>query len=120
TSAAGVYRLADQLAQGFGKLSQLLSRAIYPEFAHARMASDIGDFRRLVTQVTVIAGIGGVTVTLAALAFGEDLLGLIGGEGFARGGVVLIPLAIGAAFDLASASYEPVLHSTGHPSYPLI
>lgn len=120
TSAAGVYRLADQLAQGFGKLSQLLSRAIYPEFAHARMATDIGGFRRLVRQVTVIAGIGGLTVTLAALAFGEDLLGLIGGEGFARGGVVLIPLAIGAAFDLASASYEPVLHSTGHPSYPLI
>lgn len=120
TSAAGVYRLADQLAQGFGKLSQLLSRAIYPEFAHARMASAVADFRRLVGQVTVIAGIGGVIVTLAALAFGDDLLGLIGGEGFAQGGAVLIPLAIGAAFDLASASYEPVLHSTGHPSYPLI
>ncbi len=120
TSAAGVYRLADQLAQGFGKLSQLLSRAIYPEFAHARMANDALDFRKLVFQVTLIAGIAGVIVTLAALAFGEDLLALIGGEDFARGGVVLIPLAIGAAFDLASASYEPVLHSTGHVTYPLI
>ncbi|BBC72987.1 polysaccharide biosynthesis family protein [Altererythrobacter sp. B11] len=120
TSTAGIYRLADQLAQGFGKLSALLGRAIYPEITLARISNDAGDFRRLVLQITGIAGIGGLIVTLVALFFGGDVLGLIGGEAYARGGVILLPLVIGAAFELASVSYEPVLHSTGHAAYPLI
>jgi O-antigen/teichoic acid export membrane protein len=57
----------------------------------------------------------GLTITL-----GETLLVLIGGSDVARGGAILLPLAVGAAFELASVSYEPVLHATGHPSYPLI
>jgi len=120
TSAAGIYRLADQLAQGFGKLSALLGRAIYPEIALARMASSAIDFSRLVLQVTAIAGIGGVVVTIAALLFGSDLLALIGGSAYAQGGAILLPLVIGAAFEMASVSYEPVLHSTGHAAYPLL
>jgi len=119
-SAAGIYRLADQLAQGFGKLSQLLSRAVYPEFARARFATGIAGFRRLVLQVTAIAGLAGLVVTLAALAFGDELLGVLGGDDFARGGAVLIPLVVGAAFELASATYEPILHSLGHAFYPML
>ncbi|MCT2560243.1 oligosaccharide flippase family protein, partial [Tsuneonella sp. YG55] len=33
TSAAGLYKLADQLAQGIGTMSQLVARAVFPEFA---------------------------------------------------------------------------------------
>ncbi|WP_347303773.1 lipopolysaccharide biosynthesis protein [Croceibacterium sp. TMG7-5b_MA50] len=120
TSAAGIYRLADQLAQGFGKASQLLSRAVYPEFARARFADGMTGFRRLVLQVTAMAAGAGLVVTMLALAFGSDLLALLGGDDFARGGAVLIPLVAGAAFDLAGATYEPILHSLGHAFYPLV
>ena len=120
TSSAGVYRLVDQLAQGFGKLSALLGRAIYPELALARMAGNAVNFRRLVIQITAIAGIGGVIVSIAAMLFGDNLLDLIGGSAYVRGGVILLPLVIAAAFEMASVSYEPVLHSTGHAAYPLI
>jgi O-antigen/teichoic acid export membrane protein len=119
-SAAGIYRLADQLAQGFGKVSQLLSRAVYPEFARARLANGVAGFRRLVLQVTAIAGGAGLVVTVLALLVGADLLALVGGAEFARGGVVLIPLIVGAAFDLAGATYEPILHSLGHAFLPLL
>ncbi|KHL25813.1 polysaccharide biosynthesis family protein [Croceibacterium mercuriale] len=119
-SAAGIYRLADQLAQGFSKISQLLSRAVYPEFARARLANGIAGFRRLVLQVTAIAGGAGLIVTVLALLVGADLLALVGGAEFARGGVVLIPLIVGAAFDLAGATYEPILHSLGHAFLPLL
>lgn len=120
TSAAGVYRLADQLAQGFGKLSALLARAIYSEFVHARVASTLLEFRKLVRQVTIIAATAGTIVVLLALFAGKDVLMLIGGPEFGRGGAILLPLAIGASFELASVTYEPTLHSTGHASYPLI
>ena len=120
TSAAGLYRLADQLAQGIGKLSGLLARAIFPEFAVARTTHSSEHFRRLVRQTTIIAAAGGGLVTLLAVFLGEPLLLLIGGEDYVRGAAILIPLAVGASFELASVTYEPVLYSTGRATYPLI
>lgn len=120
TSAAGLYRLADQLAQGIGKLSGLLTRAIFPEFAVARTTHSADLFRKLVRQTTLIAAGGGAVVTLLAVFLGEPLLLLIGGEDYVRGAAILIPLAIGASFELASVTYEPLLYSTGHAIYPFL
>ncbi|WP_246450023.1 lipopolysaccharide biosynthesis protein [Qipengyuania soli] len=119
TSAAGLYRLADQLGQGIGKLSGMLTRAIFPEFAVARTTQSIDLFRKLVRQVTVIAALAGAVVTLVAVFLGEPLLTLIGGDAYTRGAVILIPLAVAASFELASVTYEPMLYSTGHAQYPL-
>lgn len=120
TSAAGLYRLADQLAQGIGKLSGLLARAIFPEFAVARTTHSEQLFRRLVRQTTLIAAGGGAVVTALAVLLGEPLLLLIGGEDYVGGAAVLIPLAIGASFELASVAYEPMLYSTGHAIYSML
>jgi len=119
TSAAGLYRLADQLGQGIGKLSGMLTRAIFPEFAVVHTTQTLGLFRLLVRQVTLIAALGGVAVTLVAVFLGETLLTLIGGDTYTRGAVVLIPLAVAASFELASVAYEPMLYSTGHARYAL-
>lgn len=120
TSAAGLYRLADQLAQGIGKFAQIATRAVFPEFAMARAASEVTDFARLVRSVTAIAGVGGVLVSVLALVAGEQILVAVGGSEFARGASVLVPIAIGASFELAAVSYEPVLYSTGNARYPLM
>ena len=120
TSAAGLYRLADQLAQGIGKLSQLLTRAVFPEFALARAASSVRDFRRLVTKVTAMAAVAGISVTLVALLLGEEVLLLVGGDQYIAGAAILVPIAIGASFELAAVSYEPLLFSTGHAGYALV
>ncbi len=119
TSAAGVYRIADQLAQGLSKLATLVAQALYPEVNRQRHGSSLRGFRRLVRRVNfLVIGTGMLVATLAVL-LGEELLVLIGGGDFALGAAVLVPLAIAASFELASVSYEPVLHSTGHASYPL-
>lgn len=120
TSAAGLYRLADQLAQGIGKLSQLVARAIFPEFAMAHVASSARDFSRLVGKVAGMATIAGVFVTMVALLLGEHVLVLVGGDQVVQAAAILVPIAIGASFDIAAVSCEPVLYSTGHPTYPLI
>ena len=114
TSAAGLYRLADQLAQGIGKFAQIVARAVFPEFAMAQEAGNAAEFRKLVRNVTLIAGVGGIIVSVLALVAGEHLLTAIGGEDFARGAAILVPIAIGASFELAAVSFEPVLYSTGH------
>lgn len=120
TSAAGLYRLADQLAQGFSKLSTLLARAIYPEVNRARVAHSVDQFQRMVKRINQVSGIAGAIVVLVAIALGNQLLGLIGGAAFERGGAVLVPLAIAASFGLASVAFEPVLHSTGRARQALV
>lgn len=119
TSAAGLYRLADQLAQGFSKVSTLIARAIYPEISRARVATSSHQFRRMVSKISVVAGLAAGIVVLAALLGGKELLMLIGGSAFTRGAVILVPLAVASSFDLASVAFEPVLHSTGVARYAL-
>jgi O-antigen/teichoic acid export membrane protein len=119
TRAAGLFRLARQLAQSLGKLAGLLTRAVYAEIARARVASEAHEFRRLVYRTTLLAGGGGVIVVLLAVLFGGALMDLLGGDAFRGGGPILVPLAIAASFELASVAFEPVLHATGHPDRSL-
>lgn len=120
TSAAGVYRIADQLAKGLSKLATLVTQALYPEVNRQRQGSPVDQFGRLVRRITIGVLLGGVAVVGLAVVVGEPLMVLIGGGDFARGAPVLLPLAIGAAFELASVAYDPVLHSTGHTYYPVV
>lgn len=120
TSAAGVYRIADQLAKGLSKLATLITQALYPEVNRQRHGSPVDEFRKLVRRINLVVIATGLAVVGLTITLGESLLVLIGGSDVASGGAILLPLAIGAAFELASVSYEPVLHATGHPSYPLI
>lgn len=119
TKAAGLFRLARQLAQSLGKLAGMLTRAVYAEISRARVASEADEFRRLVNRTSLFAGIGGVIVVILALLLGGTLMDLLGGEAFRGGGTLLVPLAIAASFDLAAVAFEPVLHATGHPHYSL-
>ncbi|MWV27882.1 lipopolysaccharide biosynthesis protein [Aurantiacibacter rhizosphaerae] len=120
TSAAGLYRLADQLAVGAKQFTVLVARAVLPEFAMSRMSDAAHDFTKLVRRISAIAALAGVSVLLLAIFAGEPLLVLIGGSDYARGAVVLVPLAVGAGFELASVAYEPMLYSTGHARYALL
>lgn len=120
TSAAGIYKLADQLAQGIGTLAALVARAVFPEFALSRRAGEPHAFRKLVWQVSAFASVAGLIVTLTAFFFGGAVLGLIGGEAFVRGEPILVPLAIAASFALAAVGFEPMVLSSGHASYAVI
>ncbi|RDC60065.1 hypothetical protein HME9302_01264 [Alteripontixanthobacter maritimus] len=119
TSAAGIYRVADQLAKGLSKLATLVTQALYPEVTRQRSAAPANQFRKLVRRINILVIGTGLVVVLLAIVAGEAVLSLIGGAPFAAGALVLVPLSIGAAFELASVSYEPVLHSSGHAAYPL-
>ena len=120
TSAAGVYRIADQLAKGLGKLATLSAQALYPEVTRQRHSSPHDQFRKLVKRINITVLIAGTVLVALTIAIGGHLLELIGGADFARGGAVLIPLVLAASLELASVSYEPVLHAHGKAHYQLL
>lgn len=119
TSAAGVYRIADQLAKGLGKLATLSAQALYPEVNRQRHTSPHEQFRKLVRRINLTVIAAGFVLVGLSMAIGGNILELIGGDEFRRGGVVLVPLVLAASLELASVSYEPVLHSLGKAQYQL-
>lgn len=119
TSAAGVFRIADQLAKGLGKLATLSAQALYPEVNRQRHSSPHDQFRKLLKRINITVLIAGTLLVALTVAIGGHILELIGGEEFSRGGPVLIPLVLAASLELASVSYEPVLHSLGKAHYQL-
>jgi len=122
TSAAGLYRLADQLAQGISRFAALIPRVVFPEFAKAQAGGNMGEgeFRDLARKVVLMTGGAGALVVVVALLFGQQLLELVGGDEFASGRFILLPIAIGASFELAAVAFEPLLFSTGHAGRALV
>jgi O-antigen/teichoic acid export membrane protein len=120
TSAAGIYRIADQLAKGLGKFALLVSDAVYPEVNRQRHASAAADFRMIVRRITLAVVPISAALTVLAMMFGSDLLGLISGPGFEAGGPILVPLVIAASLEIAAVVYEPVLHSVSKAHYLLL
>ena len=120
TSAAGIYRIADQLAKGLGKFAMLISDAVYPEVNRQRHLSAAEDFRMIVRRITLAVIPMSAALTILTMLFGSDLLTLISGPRFEAGAPILVPLVIAASLEIASVVYEPVLHSVSKAHYLLM
>jgi O-antigen/teichoic acid export membrane protein len=108
--AAGGFRLASQLGQAMAKVSQLTTRAIFPELMRAREfgehAREFGALFRKTFVMSLAAGL----VLLAILVFaGETLLVLIAGEAFAFAYPMLLVLGLAAIVELVGVTFEPAL-----------
>ncbi|MBX7540564.1 lipopolysaccharide biosynthesis protein [Qipengyuania sphaerica] len=120
TSAAGLYRLADQLALGVARVANMIARAALPEFVMAQVSVEATQFRTMVRQVTALATVGGIVVVALALMLGDEIMLLMGGEEFIRAADILVPVAVAASLGLAMVAFEPMLYSTNHAQYPLV
>lgn len=110
-AGAGLYRLANQLANSLTKISSLLSRSIFVELArtstHGKEA--LGALFRRTNKLALAAGavIIGLIVTI-----GHPLLGLIAGKEFLPAYPLLLMLGVSACIDLIGVSYRPLLMAT--------
>jgi O-antigen/teichoic acid export membrane protein len=117
---AGHYRLANQLAQALARISDMGSRAIFPELARAYAGNTGGDFKRLLARATGLASLAGITIVFSLLALGHPLLGLIAGRQYAGTYPLLLLLGVAAALDLASVVCAPALIAMGKPGRVLL
>lgn len=109
-AAAGIYRLAAQLAQSLVKLTQTVSRAAYAELVEA---FNRGSDRKLLLELTGIAAVGALLMAGIAALFGEQIIHLIAGKQFEAAYVPIIILVCAAGFDLVGFAFEPALSARG-------
>ncbi|MES2172839.1 MAG: lipopolysaccharide biosynthesis protein [Pseudomonadota bacterium] len=110
-AGAGLYRLANQLANSLTKISSLLSRSIFVELSrtnsHGKEA--LSALFRRTNRLALLAGavIIGLIVTI-----GHPLLGLIAGQDFLPAYPLLLMLGVAACIELIGVSYRPLLMAT--------
>ena len=108
---AGLYRLANQLANSLTKISSLLSRSIFVELS--RSGSQGGEaLGALFRRTNRLALVAGAVIIALILTIGHPLLGLIAGREFLPAYPLLLLLGIAACIDLIGVSYRPLLMAT--------
>ena len=117
---AGNYRLANQLAQALARVSEMASRAIFPELARAHAANTGGDFRRLLMRATRLALLAGLVIIAIIPLIGHPLLRLVAGSHYSGTYPLLLLLGLASALDLASVVCAPALIAMGKPGQVLL
>lgn len=119
TESAGIYRIADQLAQGISKASVFAARAIFPDLSAMHHAEGTLAVSKAVRKLTLAAVMSGLLLTLIAWIVGSTLISIIGGSEYKAAASVLIPLVIAASIELAAVAFEPMLYATGYATRAL-
>ena len=110
-AAAGMFRVAAQLAQALAKVTQSFSRAAYSELV---LAITKGSDRVLLVQLTLIAGLAAGAMVFVAAVLGEPLLHLIATETFTGAYLPVVILVGAAGLDLLGFAFEPAMTARGH------
>ncbi|HTH27087.1 MAG TPA: oligosaccharide flippase family protein [Sphingobium sp.] len=118
-AAAGGYRLAHQLSQALVRLSELFSRAVFPEIARAHSGDLTQDLATLSRQSARLAIGAGLIACLAVPAFGNIVLGLVAGASYLGAYWLLVLLGFAAGLNIMAVGFEPVLLGTGREKHVL-
>jgi O-antigen/teichoic acid export membrane protein len=109
-AAAGMFRVAAQLAQAMVKATQTFSRAAYAELV---LAITKGSDRALLVQLTIIASVVAMAMVAIAALFGEPLLRLIATRQFSGAYWPIVILVGAAGLDLLGFAFEPAMMARG-------
>lgn len=108
-AAAGAFRLAAQVAQALAKLSQLLSRAAFPEIVRAVRTAAPERLRYILVRTMLASSAAALAILAVVALVGEPMPKLVGGKSFGSAYPVLLWLAAAGCFDLATVSLDTVL-----------
>nr|WP_087573364.1 oligosaccharide flippase family protein [Sphingomonas sp. CDS-1] len=118
-AGAGLYRLANQLANSLTKISSLLSRSIFVELSRTHSSHGHEALGTLFRRTNRLALIAGAVIIALILTIGHPLLGLIAGKEFLPAYPLLLLLGVAACIDLVGVSYRPLLMATDRASLSL-
>lgn len=112
-SAAGGYRLAHQLSQALVRLSELFSRAVFPEVTRAHAGERDQDLALLARQSARLAIWAGLITCLAVPVLGHTVLRVVAGASYLGAYPLLVVLGLAAGLNIMAVGFEPVLLGTG-------
>jgi len=118
-TAAGLFKVARDVATIISRPAELLNNAIYPELARLASQDTWRPVPRLVARGGVIAAVaGGVVMVIAAFA-GPWFLKVSFGADFVAAQSAMMVLLAAATIGIAGFPMDPALYALGRPELPL-
>ena len=114
-AAAGLFKVAREVATALGKPVDLLNQALYPDLARLALAKE---WRQLLLAILRAASLtSAVALLFVALVFGfgDLLIATVFAPEFRAAAPVLSLLVMGAALSMAVFPAEPTLYALGRP-----
>lgn len=121
-AGAGLYRLANQLANSLTKISGLLSRSIFVELSRTQtmqgtatqgtVTQGTDALHALFRRTNRLALVAGAVIIALIATIGHPLLGLVAGKAFLPAYPLLLLLGVAACIELVGVSYRPLLMAT--------
>lgn len=108
TASAGAFRLASQFSQALTKLSQLISRAAFPEIVRAVSRDGVREAGAIFRTSLRYSGGVAIGIFLVIVLLGRPLLSLVG-PGFGPAYPILLWLAAAGCVDLITVGFESLL-----------
>jgi O-antigen/teichoic acid export membrane protein len=118
-SAAGLYKIARDVATALTKPAEMLNQSIYPEFAKLGSRDDWHVFARLILRGGAIGLGAGLMLFGLSVVVGEPFIALAFGAEFVAAKPALLLLVAAATLTISGFSMEPALFAMGRPGLPL-
>lgn len=111
TDAAGLFRLADQLANSVNRLSEVFARPLFSELSRLYAGGQVALLNALFWRSFRASAISGAIIFAALLLLGKPLILLISGSEFLPAFPLLILLGAATIISLAGLGLEPLLQA---------
>lgn len=118
-AAAGLFRLADQLASSVNRLAEIFSRPLFTEMSRLFGIGDRARSRDLFSRSLRISAISGGLMMVALVVLGKPLIWAMSGEEYLSAYPLLLLLGASTIIGLASLGLEPLLQAAGRPGSSL-
>jgi len=112
---AGLFRLANQLANSLVRLSDIFARPLFTELSRIYAGGDRPAFIRLFLRSLRMSTFSGIAVIILLVLLGKPILMLMAGEEFAGAYPLLVLLGTATAVGLIGLGLDPLLQAAGRP-----
>ena len=118
--AAGLFRLANQLANAVNRIAEMFAKPLFTELSRIHATGNFKEFRRLFFRSLRLSALSGAGVVLVLIALGKPMIALMAGPEFAEAYPLLVVLGCATGLGMIGLGLDPLLQASGNAHLTLI
>tara|TARA_R110000824_G_scaffold217368_1_gene403888 strand:- start:593 stop:1960 length:1368 start_codon:yes stop_codon:yes gene_type:complete len=119
-AAAGLFRLADQIANSLNRLAEVFARPLFAELSRLFAIGQSRELRALFWRSLRVSAISGGVLFISLLFLGKNIIALISGPEYLAAFPILLLLGAATIISLAGLGLEPLLQAAGRARNALV